>query len=122
MCLVKRAIDFIYYTSLTSFSQNNELEINIRTQYVSALLCTLLFTQKVHVPFTFSTVNSRFKKDLTLQIYLRKAFFSAGRLLDSLYKSFLNQTTLALRIEKSRVYCSKYSGHLLSRILSSVKT
>ncbi len=42
----------------------------------------------------------RFKKDLKLQIYLHKAFFSDDRFLDSLHKSFLNQTTLYLRKEK----------------------
>ena len=46
------------------------------------------------------TVNSRFKKDLKLEIYLHKAFFSDDRFLDSLHKSFLNQTTLDLRKEK----------------------
>ena len=46
------------------------------------------------------TVNSRFKKDLKLQIHLNKAFFSDDRFLDSLHKSFLNQTTLNLRKEK----------------------
>ena len=46
------------------------------------------------------TVNTRFKKDLKLQIYLHKAFFSDDRFLDSLHKSFLNQTTLNLRKEK----------------------
>ena len=46
------------------------------------------------------TVNSRFKKDLKLQIHLHKAFFSDDRFLDSLHKSFLNQTTLDLRKEK----------------------
>ena len=41
-----------------------------------------------------STVNSRFKKDLILQIHLHKTFFSDDRFLDSLHKSFdsfLNQ-------------------------------
>ena len=46
------------------------------------------------------TVNSRFKKDLNLQIHLHKAFFSDNRFLDSYHKSFLNQTTLDLRKEK----------------------
>jgi hypothetical protein len=46
------------------------------------------------------TVNSRFKKDLKLQIHLHKAFFSDDRFLDSLHKCFLNQTTLNLRKEK----------------------
>ena len=46
------------------------------------------------------TVNSRFKKDLKLQIHLHKTFFSDDRFLDSLHKSFLNQTTLDLRKEK----------------------
>ena len=43
---------------------------------------------------------SRFKKDLKLEIHLHKAFFSDNRFLDSLHKSFLNQTTLDLRKEK----------------------
>ena len=47
-----------------------------------------------------STVSSRFKKDLNLQIHLHKAFFSDNRFLDSYHKSFLNQTTLDLRKEK----------------------
>ena len=46
------------------------------------------------------TVNSRFKKDLKLQIHLHKAFFSDDRFLYSLYQFFLNQTTLDLRKEK----------------------
>ena len=46
------------------------------------------------------TVNSQFKKDLKLQIHLHEAFFSDDRFLDSLHKSFLNQTTLDLRKEK----------------------
>ena len=47
-----------------------------------------------------STVYSRFKKDFKLQIHLHKAFFSDDRFLDSLHKSFLNQTTLDLRKKK----------------------
>ena len=47
-----------------------------------------------------STVNSRFKKDLNLQIHLHKAFFLDDRFLDSLHKSFLNQTTLDFGKEK----------------------
>jgi hypothetical protein len=47
-----------------------------------------------------NTVNSRFKKDLNLQIHLHKAFLSDNRFLDSYHKSFLNQTTLDLRKEK----------------------
>ena len=47
-----------------------------------------------------NTVNSRFKKDLKLQIHLHKAFFSDDRFFDSLHKCFLNQTTLNLRKEK----------------------
>ena len=46
------------------------------------------------------TVNSRFKKDLNFQIHLHQAFFLDDRFLDSLHKSFLNQTTLDLRKEK----------------------
>ena len=47
-----------------------------------------------------STVNSRFKKEPKLQIHLHKAFFSDDRFLDSLQKSFLNQTLLDLRKDK----------------------
>ena len=47
-----------------------------------------------------NTVNSWYKKDLKLQIQLHKAFFSDDWFLDSLHKSFLNQTTLDLRKEK----------------------
>ena len=35
-----------------------------------------------------------------MQIHLHKAFFSDDQFLDSLHKSFLNQTTLDLRKEK----------------------
>ena len=45
------------------------------------------------------TVNSSFKKDLNFQIYLYKAFFWDVWFLDSVHKSFLNQTTLDLRKE-----------------------
>ena len=47
-----------------------------------------------------NTVNSRFKTDLKLQIHLNTTFFLDDQFLDSLYKSFLNQTTLDLRKEK----------------------
>ena len=47
-----------------------------------------------------STMNSRFKKDLNLQIHLNRAIVFGDRCLDSLHKSFLNQTTLNLRKEK----------------------
>ena len=47
-----------------------------------------------------NTVNSRFKKDLNLQIQLKKANFLDDRFLDSLHKSFFNQTTLDSRKEK----------------------
>ena len=47
-----------------------------------------------------STVMSRFKKDLKLEIHLHKEFFSGNRFLDSLHKSFLNQTSLDLRKKK----------------------
>ena len=46
------------------------------------------------------TVNSRFKKDLNMQIYLQKAFFSDDQFLNVVHKSFLNQTNLDLRKEK----------------------
>ena len=58
------------------------------------------FSSALTSSIKFSTVNSRFKKDLKLQIHLHKAFFSDDRFLDSLHKSFLNQTTLDLRKEK----------------------
>ena len=45
-------------------------------------------------------MNSRFKKDLNLQIHLHKTFFSDDQFLESVHKSFLNQTTLDLRKEK----------------------
>ena len=47
-----------------------------------------------------STVKSRFKKDLNLEIHLHKAYFGGNRFLDSLHKSFLNQTSLDLRKKK----------------------
>ena len=47
-----------------------------------------------------ATMNSRFKKDLNLQIHLHKAFFFDDRSLDTLHKYFLNQTTLDIRKEK----------------------
>ena len=47
-----------------------------------------------------NTVNSRFKKDLNLQIHLHKTFFSVDRFLILVHKYFLNQTTLDLRKEK----------------------
>ena len=45
-------------------------------------------------------MNSRFKKDLNLQIQLHLAYFSEDRFLDSVHEYFLNQTTLDLRKEK----------------------
>ena len=45
----------------------------------------------------YGVLNLGFKKDLKLQIHLHKAFFWDDRFLDSLHKSFLNQTTLDLR-------------------------
>ena len=48
-----------------------------------------------------NTVNSQFKKDLNLQIHLHKALFSDNQFLDSVHKSFSNQTTLNLRKKKS---------------------
>ena len=65
------------------------------------------------------TVNSRFKKDLKLQIHLHKAFFPDDQFLDSLHKSFLNQTTLDLRREKLdflklRVHCTNIRTTLLA--------
>ena len=55
---------------------------------------------KPAVCMCMSTVKSRFKKDLNLQIQLHKPFFSADRFLDPVHKSFLNQTTLDVRKEK----------------------
>ena len=58
------------------------------------------------------TVNSRFKKDLKLQIHLHKALFLSNQFLDSLHKSFLNETTHNSRFKKGKmdflksiVYC-----------------
>ena len=45
-------------------------------------------------------MESRFKKDLNLQIHLHKAFFSDDLFSDSVHKSFLNQATLDLRKKK----------------------
>jgi hypothetical protein len=56
--------------------------------------------QKIFAEYPRSTVYSRFKKDLKLQIHLHKAFFSDDRFLNSLHKAFLNQTTLYLGKEK----------------------
>jgi hypothetical protein len=57
------------------------------------------------------TVNSRFKKDLKLQIHLHKTFFSDDRFIDSLHKYFLNQINSRFKkgkmdFLKSRVYCT----------------
>ena len=57
------------------------------------------FSQKTNVRIILCTVKSRFKKDLKLEIHLHKAFFSGNQFLDSLHKSFLNQTSLDLRKE-----------------------
>ena len=47
------------------------------------------------------TVNSRFKKDLNLQIHQPKDFFSANRFIDSVHKSLMNlKKTLDLTKEK----------------------
>jgi hypothetical protein len=66
-----------------------------------------------------NTVNSRFKKDLKLQIQLHKAFFSDDWILDSLHKSFLNQTTLDLRKEKW-TFLNREFTVLISRIRTMV--
>ena len=58
-------------------------------------------------------MNSRFKKDLKLQIHLHKAFFSDDQFLDSLHKSFLNQTTLDLRKEKWTFLNREFTVHVL---------
>ena len=62
------------------------------------------------------TVNSRFKKDLNLQIHLHKAFFSDNRFLDSYHKSFLNQTTLDLRKEKWSFLNREFTVHKIFEI------
>ena len=49
---------------------------------------------KVQIVYLVCTVNSRFKKDLKLQIQLHKAFFSDEQFLDSLHKFFLNKQLL----------------------------
>ena len=67
-----------------------------------------------------STVNSRFKKDLKLQIHLHKAFFSDDRFLDSLHKSFLNQTTLDLRKEKWTFLNREFTVVIFSNLRFSV--
>ena len=54
------------------------------------------------------TVNPRFKKDLKFQIHLHKAFFLDNRFLDSLHKSFKNQTTLDFRKKKMDFLKSRY--------------
>ena len=89
--------------------------------------------------FFSSTVNSWFKKDLNLQIHIHKAFLSDNQLLESVkvvwthtqvifesvYKSFLNQTTLYLRKEKMKFLKSRVACTVLLEILlvnfSSVK-
>ena len=47
-----------------------------------------------------TTVNSQFKKDLNLQTHLHKTLFSDDQFLESVHKSFFNQTTLNLGKEK----------------------
>ena len=54
-------------------------------------------------------MNSRFKKDLNLQIHLHKTFFSTERFLDSVNKSLLKINNSRFKKEKinfleSRVY------------------
>ena len=51
-------------------------------------------------PLCYSTVNSRFKKDLNWQIHLNKTFLLEYRILDPIEKYFLNQTWLDLWKEK----------------------
>ena len=70
--------------SKNSFTAMRE---NLHTVYTSS-------TYQIH-----SIVNSRFKKDLKLQIHLHEVFLSDDRFLGLLHKSFLNQTTLDLRKE-----------------------
>ena len=69
------------------------------TQYLADQL-TLFQPGGTNYAHQITTVNSRFKKDLNLQIHLHKAFFSDDQFLDSYHKSFLNQTTLDLRKKK----------------------
>ena len=76
-----------------------------------------------------NTVNSRFKKDLKLQIHVHTAFFLDDRYLDSLHKSFLNPTTLDLRKEKwtflnreftvLEIIHNKFIIHLLENYMTS---
>ena len=60
-------------------------------------------------PTQNSTVNSRLKKDQNLQTHQNKTFFSDDHFLESVHKSFLNQTTWFKKGEmgflKSRVDC-----------------
>ena len=62
-------------------------------------ICTCCRVSEANFYLYHSTVNSRFKKDLNLQIHLHKTFFSDDQFLESVHKSFLNQTTLDLRKE-----------------------
>ena len=78
----------------------------------------MFFFLKILIILT--TVNNRFKKDLKLQIHLHKTFFSDNQFLDSLYKSFLNQTSLDLREEKwtflnreFTVQCMYQTSHII---------
>ena len=67
---------------------------NLKKKIFHITILNLNFEFPIH-----NTVNSRFKKNLKLQIHLNKTFFLDNQFLDSLHKSFSNQTTLDLRNE-----------------------
>ena len=89
--------------------QKNLYLARIKIDLLRVLSEQILFPQRnfLHIFFRFqkaikflNTVNTRFKKDIKLQIHLRKLFFSNDQFLDSPHKLFLNQTTLHLRKKK----------------------
>ena len=76
---------------IIAFSFNNTIIIvSVLVLCLKTLKSYYILSYTVHV----STVNSRFKKDLNLQIHLQKTIFlSNDRFLESVHKQFLNQTT-----------------------------
>ena len=96
-----------FFFRITIFlCRNTEIERQMR-QIVSSvtnnggeLISELAFPYSIFRNNIHNTVMSRFKKGLKLEIHLHKAFFSGNRFLDSLHKSFLNQTSLDLRKKK----------------------
>ena len=76
---------------IIAFSFNNAIIIvSVLVLCLKTLKSYYILSYSVHV----STVNSRFKKDLNLQIHLQKTIFlSNDRFLESVHKQFLNQTT-----------------------------